>query len=448
MSNNRELLNPEPDDTTALADFVGNISHCWRCSHCKWVPSPQSYRFANACPSIEWGGFHAYSGGGKMITAHALKEGEADYSETALESIFACTMCGACDTSCKNNNGELVEPLTVMYALRQHVADEGHALPAHRATLANLRSTGNPYGKPRENRTLWAQGLDVPDLSIKPAAVLLHIGCENAYDEKAWAELRAIVALLQKAGVDFATLGAAESATGEGAFDLGFADAAKEQAGAMAAKIARPGVSTVVTCSASSFAGMRNIWPRLGITPPPTTLVHITEFIDQLLENGRLVATERLDAAVTYHDPCKLGRLSEPFTPGSRRWKKDLNVLPVSDGPRQVLMGNEGLYDAPRRLLQRIPGLKLVEMERNRHAAYCCGAGGGAKSAYREFAQFAARERLAEAGHTEAEILATSCAGCQGHLAEVRDLDGGAQSVSGVFGLIAASVLGGLDGVA
>lgn len=439
MSNKR-LLNPEPDDRSPLASLTGNISHCWRCSHCKWTPSPMSNEFAHACPSIQWGEFHAYSGGGKVITAFALKEGEAEYTDTALKSVFACTMCGACDTSCKTNNAELVEPLSILYALRAHIAQEGHSLPAHLQMRDNLRQHGNALGRPRTERSLWSEGLALKDALAEPVDVLLLIGCDYAFDRALWPELHAIVRLLRDAGVDFGVAHAAEVSTGEGAYDLGFQDDAHGLAKKMADVIALSGARQVVSCSASSYAGIRNIWPRLGVAKPVQPILHITEFVDDLFENGKLAPLTGESVAVTYHDPCKLGRLSEETLPSDTRWTKVLNTMSVHEVPKQVLFGNGGVYGAPRRLLERVAGLRLVEMERNRVGSYCCGGAGGAPEAFPDFARFAAEKRLGEARSTGAEVLATACGGCRRHLADVAGSAGEKIKVMGLFEILAGAV--------
>lgn len=434
-------MNARAGDTSPLAELTGNISHCWRCSHCKWVPSPKSNEFAHACPSIQWGNFHAYSGGGKVITAYALKEGEADYTDAALESVFACTMCGACDTACKSNNGEIVEPLSVLYALRRHVAEEGRSLPEHTAMIDNLCREGNAAGHPRGQRSRWCDGLDIKDALAKPVDVLLHIGCENAFDPALWPELRAIVDLLNKAGVDFGIAYDRETATGESAYDLGFEDHARSLGGSMSELIAASGASRLVTCSASSYAGIRNIWPRLNVAAPLCEVLHISDYIDELIDNGQLQVNGAFNGIVTYHDPCKLGRLSEVHEPSDAKWTKVLNTMSVRDAPKQILFGNDGLYEAPRKLLERLRGLKLVEMERNRVASYCCGAAGGAKEAFPEFSRSAARNRLAEAAATGASVVATACGGCQRHLSDVAREDNADLKIMGIFELLAGNTL-------
>ena len=419
-----------------LKDLEENIAHCWRCSHCKWVPAPVSNEFANACPSIEYGNFHAFSGGGKLITAHALTTGDAGYSDEMMESVFACTMCGACDTSCKINHGEMIEPLEVLYALRAKVASDGRSLPVHQTQIGNLRKTGNPFAKPAAERARWAAGLGIADALAAPVDVLLHIGCDSSFDETLWPELRAIVALLRKVGVDFGILYARETASGELAYDLGFQDDARALAMTLGEAIAESKAARVVTCSAGSFSAFRNIWPRVGIAAPAQPVSHITEFVEDLIDSGRLVIAARTTERITYHDPCKLGRLSEVRVPAEPSWTRVLNIMMIHEKPKQILFGNDGLYEAPRHLLKRLGGLDLVEMERNRVASYCCGAKGGGADAFPEFGALAARNRLDEAEKTGASVLVTACGGCQQHLRRQAAADGRAIRVTGIFELL------------
>lgn len=439
----KKRLNPAPGDTSRLAPYTGNMTQCWRCSHCKWVPAPKSKQFAFSCPSIEWGGFHSYSGGGKVISAFALKEGKAEYTEKAAETIFACTACGACDTSCKSNNGDNVEPLEVMYTLRATIADEGKSPEAHKSMVQNLRENNNPAGKPKTERGAWANGLPLKDARSTEVDVLLHIGCDNAYDESSWKELHAIVKLLNLAEIDFGILFEGESPTGEMAFDLGFQDDASAQANSMLETFNTSNAKRIVTCSAASYAGVRNIWPFLNIEPPTKPFSHITDFISELIEDGRLVLKAKLSEKVTYHDPCKLGRLSEPrqaYDVKNTKWTKANNTIAIREIGKPSLFGNHGLYDSPRRLLEAIDGLELVEMERNRFASYCCGAGGGAKEAYPEFAKFAGKKRLDEAEATGASRMVTACGKCQSHMSDVSD----SQAIKpvGLFELIIEAMLG------
>ena len=136
------------------------------------------------------------------------------------------------------------------------------------------------------------------------------------------------------------------------------------------------------------------------------------EYFDELVQDGRLKFTKEVPLKVTWHDPCHSGRGGEPqdLWEGTRvRWG-------LSDPPRERNFGSKGVFDAPRRVLEAIPGIELVEMERIREFSWCCGAGGGVKSAYPEFAVETARERVREALETGAEALVTSCPWCEANL--------------------------------
>ena len=423
--------------TTTLTDLDQNLHQCWRCSHCKWVPAPASHRFSRICPSVEWGNFHTYSGGGKLITAYALSRDAVPYSAKTVESVFACTMCGGCDIGCKSNNAELIELQDVLYALRAKMAADGQNPPEHLAMIDSLRAHGNPFGKPAADRATWADGLGLRDATRESVEVLLHIGCDNAYSRDYWPELRAIIGLLTQAKVDFGIAFAAERTTGEAAFDLGFQDDAREQAAQMAALIAATGSRRIVTCSAGSYSAFRTIWPRLRVAPPAADVTHSTAFVEELFAEGRLQTAGTFEALATYHDSCRLGRLSEPYRPSDAKWIRVLNNLPVHDPVKPIPFGNDGLYDAPRRLLARISGVTITEMERNRESVWCCGGKAGAPEAYPEFAVFAARERMAEARATKAELVVTASCACQKQLAAARE--DGAPQVIGLFSLIAAA---------
>lgn len=420
----------------SLEDRKRYIARCPRCSQCKWVPAPKSREFAPICPSIQYGKFHSYSAGGKGFTAYALTEGRVDISDEMLRSVYACTMCGACDTACKTNFGDNIEPLDTLYALRARIVQGGSVLSAHQTIIDNLRREGNPFGKPRRDRNRFARDLGLKDITLDRAEIFLHVGCAAAYDESEWPSLNFAVDVLRRANVDFGTAGNAEQASGGLAYDLGFQDEARELALANAKLINASGAATVVTFCAESYAAFRNIYPRLGVALGNVRILHVSEYLQELIDSGRLAFKAEIDAVVTYHDPCKLGRLSEPYTPWDGAWRTVLNVVQIAEPPRTVLFGTQGNYEAPRRLLEAIHGISLVEMERSREVSYCCGAGGGAAEAYPDFAEKTAGDRLAEADATGANILVTACSSCQRHLKQAAQRSGSRLKVRGLLELL------------
>ena len=142
-------------------------------------------------------------------------------------------------------------------------------------------------------------------------------------------------------------------------------------------------------------------------------VVHMVEFVDKLLSEKRLNLKNAVPMKVTYHDPCHLGRQGEKYVPWNGKEKKIFGQAVVYDPPRPRYNGAFGVYEPPRNILRAIPGLELVEMERNREAAWCCGAGGGTREAYPEFSSWTANERLEEAAATGAEAIVTACGWCE-----------------------------------
>lgn len=412
---------------------------CSRCSQCKFLPMPESQAFSTICPSIDHGQFHAFSASGKVITSHALLENKAVINDRMVESVYACTMCGACDAACKTNMGDLVEPLDSMYELRAHLAATDQVPSAVAKAIARLRSDGSHLGL-RNERSRWAEGLKIPDATRQPVDVLLYIGGVNAYNLAAWPQLHTVVHLLRQAGIHFGIAYNAESDAGGYAYDTGFQADAKVLAQSMANLVQSSGAKVLLSACAEAYSAFRNIYPRVGVSLGDVHIVHTTDFLLQLVESGKLPLLASRQATITYHDPCRLGRLSEPYKSWNGKWTVAMNALSVSDSQRPVRFGNNGNYDAPRKLLRRIEGLTMVEMERNKLFSYCCGAGAGASEAYPEMADKAGIQRLREAEATGASILVTACTGCQRHLAQTAKDNGIAIEVQGVFELLASAM--------
>lgn len=400
----------------SLKERAVNTERCPRCHQCKMTPTPASKRFSSICPAIDYGQFHAYSAGGKIVTGYALAEGRAQYTQEVMDSITTCTLCGVCDTACEFFFGDMVEPLDTIYETRAKMFADGQVPAAQRKLLDNIASHGNVYGRARAERVRWAQGLQLVDATQQRVEVLLHVGCANAFDEAQWPGLTGIVQVLKAAGVSFGTLGEQEAHAGALAWELGHRQLAQGCAEETARLVRASGASLLITCDAESIAAFRNFYPRMGVTLDPVRVLHITEFLEELVREGRWKVSANQQETVTYHDPCRLGRLSEPHVPWKGEWTTVMNGLRIAVPPRPKRFGLGGVYDAPRQLLQQVPGTRLVEMERRREFSYCCGAGGGGKEAHPEFAEKAALHRLEEAMSTGATTLVTSCGTCSRHL--------------------------------
>jgi heterodisulfide reductase subunit D len=171
----------------------------------------------------------------------------------------------------------------------------------------------------------------------------------------------------------------------------------------------RASPSVIVTSCAGCYKTIRQDYPKVGKVT--SRVVHVTQFVNELIDSGELKLEKRVDGVVTFHDPCHLGR-------------------------------HNLLYDEPRKILEAIPGLKIVEMERNRAEARCCGAGGGVKTAFPDLAQKISFLRVEDAEKTGADILATSCPFCYQSLKASIEAKGSKLRMMDLMGLVMMSSSG------
>jgi Fe-S oxidoreductase len=404
----------ETDMLLELKDYKNDMKRCARCSLCKWPPLAQmkSWRFSNNCPSIARYNFHTYSGGGRMALGLALAEGSLDeVTDELLNIVHRCTACGACDSSCKYNSE--LEVLWPIYSIRARLAGMGHVLPEHAVLLDSLRKEDNVLMQPKADRGKWAEGLDVKDLSKgEHAEVVYHAGCLYSYDAELTSIARDTVSLLREAGVDLGIRGSQESCCGSIAFQMGFQGEFIKFAESNIDDWNAAGVSKVITSCACGFGVMRSVYPLLG-KEMRFQVLHITEYVDELIKEGRLKPARRFPARVTYHDPCNLGRKSEVYVPWKGEEKKVLGQFIVREPEKVVHRGWDGIYEPPRDIIRSVPGAELVEMERTMEWAWCCGAGSGVKQSMNDFALWTAGERIEEAKSVGGEAIVTACPWCQ-----------------------------------
>ncbi|MFB0562175.1 MAG: (Fe-S)-binding protein [Candidatus Lokiarchaeia archaeon] len=400
----------------SLEKYHTQALRCNRCSLCKWIPQPKiaSWRFATVCPSIQKYNFHAYSGGGRVIVSCALLEDKIDYTDELIKIVYACSMCGACDVSCKMYYGGNLEPLEIMHELRAKCVEKGKIPPRHQTLLRDVRKYDNPYKEEKEKRGEWAKGMDLKDISQEKAEVLYYVGCTSAYRLPDLA--KATATILKKAGEDFGILRENELCCASTAYKIGDEGLMEEYAKKNIETFNSLGVKEVVTSCSGCYHMFHSYYPLVG--DMNFDVLHITEYIERLMKEGKIKFSKEVPMKVTYHDPCHLGRLAEPQVPWDGVEKKVMGQLIITDPPKEVRFGVKGVFDSPRSILKSIPGLEFVEMERIREYSWCCGSGGGVKAAFPELASFAAAERIEEANATEAEALVTACPFCEINLGD------------------------------
>ena len=396
----------------ALKDYENDMMRCCRCSECKWVPQAKisGYQFAQVCPSISRYNFHAYSAGGRLAIGLSMLQDRIGYTDSYLDILYRCQMCGACDVSCKSNKD--MEPFAINQELKFKAVEDGQLHPAHMIVIDGLRKEDNMMLAKKADRGKWAEGLDVTNITQDKAEIYFHVGCRYSFDEELWPVARAAVNLLKKAGVDIGIAGKDENCRGGRAYELGYQGEFIKYAENNVEMMKTSGIKTVVTPCSDCYHCYKVLYHKMGMKGDIEVL-HITEYLDSLIKAGKLKLTKKVPMKVTYHDPCHLGRMGEPYVPWDGVEKIVFNQVYIYDPPKPWRKGTYGVYQPPRDVIQSIPGLDLVEMQRIKEYSWCCGAGGGVIDAYPDFAVWSAMERIEEAKTTGAEAMATACPWCK-----------------------------------
>ncbi len=390
------------------------MQKCIRCSLCKMVPLPTvlNPKYADGCPASHLYHFHGYSGSGKSIMALSLLDGRIQVDQALANVAFACTACGLCDVSCKFIMD--AERHKVNMALREHIVEKGFALPAHRSMIENLQRYGNPAGETGERDLSWVSDLGLKVLPNQKAPVLLFTGCMRC-DPGATEVARKCAALLKQAKVDFGILSESGTSCGLPAYWTGHRDVFTNTANHLVDMLDDMEVETIVVLSGSCLGALRSKYPEYA-RAPKAKVMHATEFLAQLIASNRLRLPNPIRRKVTYHDPCYLGRQSEPPLTWTGEEKVTRGCMTYTEPPREINRGVNGVYEPPRQVLRAIKGIDFVEMYRIREYSHCCGGGGGVPLAYPDLAQSAALCRLEEAVDVGAECLVTACHHCRANL--------------------------------
>jgi Fe-S oxidoreductase len=348
---------------------------CLQCGYCRAV-----------CPVYAETGWESDNPRGKLFALKQLaNRGPMDLilgrdvkpSEEYKQRLYHCTSCGACDEVCHVN----IELAHLWEELKEWMLDQGYEpLEAHKAIRDKVEKTRNPYGEPVEKRDAWLTDKSV--LSENPE-VMFFAGCTASYRVGFLGQ--AVAKILKAADVKFNILGSEEWCCGSPLLRTGQAGPVRKDLAPHNTKVIETsGVNAVITACAGCYNTIKNDYPKI-VGAPTYKLYHLTEYLEKLIKEKRLVIKKDYKHKVTYHDPCHLGRHARVF-------------------------------DAPRNVLKAIPGMELVEMPYNRESAHCCGAGGGYKSAFNYSAENIAAKRVQEAEEVGAEMIVTSCPFCQVNL--------------------------------
>jgi Fe-S oxidoreductase len=318
------------------------------------------------------------------VTAFSMRKliREATFGLSETEEIWRCTTCGMCPQRCPRD----VKQIEVMVSLRRMATGYGLVPPSVRhirAVSAGLTARGNPFGEERKTRGDWAKGLSVKTFTegadnLHPTEVLYFPGCYLSYDARLKKVAAATANILNRAGVDFGILGSRENCCGESIRKAGNEALFKRLARENIKTFIENGVKKILVSSPHCYHTFKNEYPEFKVN---FEVVHISQYLFELINEGRLELTKEYRRKVTYHDPCYLGR-------------------------------HNGVYDEPREVLKKIPGLELSEMAESREDSLCCGMGGGRIWLETPMSERFSNLRLEQAIEVGAEVLATFCPYC------------------------------------
>jgi Fe-S oxidoreductase len=416
-----------------LENYMHDAVACIRCANCKWIDLNyiRSSRFSKICPINVRYGFDAYSGGGMLTIARALLEGRLGLTPSLQDVVYKCTLCGACDVRCKRNLD--IEVLMTLEALRAKLFQEGYGpLEKHKTIAQKIQRTGNRYGATQKNSLNW---LPEGVVLAQKADILYFLGCNASFAQMEIA--RCTAKILQASEIPFMIL-SDEWCCGQPLLSTGIEDVAREVIEHNMKVIGESGATKIIASCAECYQTLKVKYPRFlnkKTEDMPYKILHVTEYVEQLIKGGALKLSGRINKKVTYHDPCHLGRLSEPWKP----WHGVFGKFGIPEPPREIRRGTFGIYDPPRDLLKLIPGLKVVEMERAKDQAWCCGAGGGVKDAFNDFALWTAQQRLEEANLTGAEAIISCCPWCEENLKDAQG-ETTAMQVYDIVQLVASAI--------
>ncbi len=317
---------------------------------------------------------------GRIFRYHRLSRAEID---DFVQNLYECSTCGQCEVVCPAH----IETVTLWEELRRIIVQAGYGpLETQKALVKSVKAFDNPWQQPRAARTKWARrakkdGLiqELPrEIRKTNAKVLLFFGCTAAYDVNVKQVAINTINILEALGIDYGILGSEEKCCASVLLRMG--DPEHERVFKENIDLFNSlGIETLISSCSGCFKTIMQDYPR--VAPLNFEVLHTVEFLTRLLKQDKLKFPHPVNRTVTFHDPCHLGRAT-------------------------------GGFDAPRMIMEAIPGLKLVEMPRNREYSRCCGAGGGLKAGFPDIQNKMAQRRVREAEETGAEDLVSCCPFC------------------------------------
>jgi heterodisulfide reductase subunit D len=297
---------------------------------------------------------------------------------------YDCTLCGRCGIVCPVH----IDTRSLWIAMRETLVDQEVYPEPFDHLRETITTNYNLSGDPNEDRLIWSENLPQVPVGVRgktQAEVVYFVGCVSSFYPQSYSVPQSVVQVLERAGVDFMTLGGEEWCCGFPLIIAGMGDAAVESVRHNVEAVRQTGAKQLVASCPSCYHTLKHDYARIIGEPLGFEVLHATELLDEIITDNR-VQLEPLEQTVTYHDPCDLGRTS-------------------------------GVYDAPRNVIRAIPGVNFVEMEHHHEYSLCCGGGGDVEMADADLTAAVARRRIEEAKATESQVLLSACQQCKRTLA-------------------------------
>jgi heterodisulfide reductase subunit D len=362
-----------------LKKFSKALNLCWVCGSChgRGPTIPHNWREANPnpspnerCPSYEYFKFRTYTAMDRnSLATLVLKEGYP-ITEDLKKVFYSCTLCGVCDEICG-----ILNPLKINLAAREDFFEKSGPLQQHKRQLRSLAEYDNPFGVD-DKKGEWIDDLGIKNINESKSDTLFYAGCNYSLMPSLLKKTKKAASILQTMDVNFGILGEEEKCCGALLKIIGDTEGHGKLLKENRSLFNNLKIRQIVTMCPTCLNEL-----KLAVEKDDIEVLHITELINRSMGKLKLKKTPREKIKITYHDPCDLGRKGK-------------------------------IYDAPREILKKLPGVELVEMERNRQWAYCCGGGGSAAPVFPEFADYTSDKRIEEAIKTGADILVTACPTC------------------------------------
>jgi len=353
--------------------LIISLDHCIRCNTCKY-----SYQiFTPSCPSGDKFLWESYFASGRIRIARALLQNQLQFSNDLIEPIFTCTTCGACQDSCQAVHKDQI--VNIIEALRELIVKDFGAPEKHKKLETLIKLEFNPYGEKHSDNSELKNKYQLPD----KAEIVYFVGCTSNYRQK---QIRdATISVFKKLGINFTLID--EHCCGSPLIRTGQLDLVSELMQYNIKQIESTGAKIVVTSCAGCYKTFKRDFNKFG-NYYKFKVKHTSEFLLENFTNNNFKNISKNiqnKIRITYHDPCHLGHHLK-------------------------------FYEPPRALIKSIQNLELREMRRNRENAWCCGAGGGVKIGYPQFALETAIKRIEEALNTQSSILVSTCPFCKTNL--------------------------------